>query len=84
MRTPLFVGVDIHRKDNYFHCLDPTGQTFATFRQRNNRPGTEQAIAHRTALLEHGPFDGLLQAAEATNWYWLPSFQLLASASALK
>jgi len=84
MTSILYVGVDVHRKDNHFHCLDPTGQTVATFRQRNNRPGTEQAIAQLTALLEHGPFQGLRLAAEATNWYWLPFFQLLASTSALK
>jgi len=27
MQSPLVVGVDVHRKDNHFHCLDPTGQT---------------------------------------------------------
>ena len=79
MATVLYVGVDIHRKDNHFHCLDPTGQTIATFKQRNNRVGTERAIAQLTALLQQAAFDELRLAAEATNWYWLPFFQLLAS-----
>jgi transposase len=79
MRSPLVVGVDVHRKDNHFHCLDPTGQTIATFKQRNNRPGTERAIAQLTTIVHHGQFDGIRLAAEATNWYWLPFFQLLAS-----
>ena len=77
MSTPLFVGVDVHRKDNHFHCLDPTGSTVATFQQRNNRPGTERAIAQLTTIVHQGRFDGLRLAAEATNWYWLPFFQLL-------
>jgi transposase len=42
-------------------------------------PGTERAIAQLTTLLQQGAFDGLRLAAEATNWYWLPFFQLLAS-----
>jgi transposase len=84
MGPVLFVGVDVHRKDNHFHCLDPTGQTLAAFKQRNNRPGTEQAIAQLTILLRQGAFDGLRLAAEATNWYWLPFFQLLASDATLK
>src|SRR5678816_3692333 len=50
MHTPLFVGVDVHRKDNHFHCLDPTGQTVATFKQRNNRPGTQRAISQPSPL----------------------------------
>jgi transposase len=79
MYSPLFVGVDVHRKDNHFHCLDPTGQTVAAFKQRNNRPGTERAIAQLTTIVHHGSFDGLRLAAEATNWYWLPFFQCLAS-----
>jgi hypothetical protein len=79
MTSILYVGVDVHRKDNHFHCLDPTGQTVATFKQRNNRVGTERAIAQLTALLQHSSCDELRLAAEATNWYWLPFFQLLAS-----
>jgi hypothetical protein len=79
MQFPLFVGVDVHRKDNHFHCLDPTGQTVATFKQRNNRPGTERAIAQLSTIVHQGTFDGIRLAAEATNWYWLPFFQLLAS-----
>ncbi len=79
MPTPLFVGVDVHRKDNHFHCLDPTGSTVATFQQRNNRPGTERAITQLTTIVQQGQFDGLRLAAEATNWYWLPFFQLLES-----
>jgi len=78
MLTPLFVGVDVHRKDNHFHCLDPTGATVATFQQRNNRPGTERAIAQLATIVQQGSFDALRLAAEATNWYWLPFFQLLA------
>jgi transposase len=84
MSLALFVGVDVHRRDNHFHCLDPTGQSVATFKQRNNRPGTERAIAQLTTLLQQGAFDGLRLAAEATNWYWLPFFQLLASDPTLK
>jgi hypothetical protein len=68
MATILYVGVDIHRKDNHFHCLDPTGQTVATFKQRNNRVGTERAISQLTALLQQGCCDELRLAAEATNW----------------
>jgi hypothetical protein len=68
MTSILFVGVDVHCKDNHFHCLDPTGKTLATFKQRNNRPGTAQAIAHLTTLLRQGAFDALRLAAEATNW----------------
>jgi hypothetical protein len=83
IHTPLFVGVDIHRKDNHLHCLDPTGQTCAVFAARNNRPGTQQVIARLTDLLRQGSFDRLRLAAEATNWYWLPFFQLLASDPAL-
>jgi transposase len=79
MQFPLLVGVDVHRKDNHFHCLDPTGQTIATFKQRNNRPGTQRAIAQLTSIVHHGAFDGLRLAAEATNWYWLPFLQTLAS-----
>jgi hypothetical protein len=75
----VYVGVDVHRKDNHFHCLDPSGQTIATFKQRNNRPGTEHAIVELTALLQQGSCDELRLAAEATNWYWLPFFHLLAS-----
>src|SRR5262245_47746797 len=71
MTSVVYVGVDVHRKDNHFHCLDPTGQTIATFQQRNNRPGTERAIAQLTTLLQQGRFDELPLAAEATNWYWL-------------
>jgi transposase len=84
MTSILYVGVDVHRKDNHFHCLDPSGQTIARFKQRNNRPGTERAIVELTALLQHGAFDELRLAAEATNWYWLPFFQLLASDPTLK
>jgi transposase len=79
MSLALFVGVDVHRRDNHFHCLDPTGQTIAVFKQRNNRSGTEHTIAQLTTLLQQGDFDGLRLAAEATNWYWLPFFHLLAS-----
>ena len=79
MQFPLFVGVDVHRKDNHFHCLDPTGQTIAIFKQRNNRPGTQRAVAQLTSIVHHGAFDGVRLAAEATNWYWLPFFQTLAS-----
>jgi transposase len=79
MHTPLFVGVDVHRKDNHFHCLDPTGQTLATFTARNHRPGTQQVISRLIDLLHQGAFDGVRLAAEATSWYWLPFFQLLAS-----
>jgi transposase len=79
MTSILYVGVDVHRKDNHFHCLDPTGQTIASEKQRNNRRGTERAIVQLTALLQQGQFDELRLAAEATNWYWLPFFQLLAS-----
>ena len=79
MTSVLYVGVDIHRKDNHFHCLDPTGQTLAIFKQRNNRGGTECAIAQLTTLLQQGSYDEVRLAAEATNWYWLPFFQLLAS-----
>lgn len=83
MSVPLFVGVDVHRRDNHFHCLDPTGQTVATFKQRNNRVGTERAITQLTALLQQGSYDEVRLAAEATNWYWLPFFQLLASEATL-
>lgn len=68
MATVLYVGVDVHRKDNHFQCLDPSSQTVATFKQRNNRPGTEQAIVQLTALLQQGSYDELRLAAEATNW----------------
>src|SRR6476659_9451510 len=67
MTSILYVGVDVHRKDNHFHCLDPTGQTIATFKQRNNRPGTERTIAQLTAILQQGRFDELRLAAEATS-----------------
>ena len=79
MPFPLFVGVDVHRKLNHFHCLDPTGQTLATFTERNNRPGTQRAITQLAAIVHQGRFDALRLAAEATNWFWLPFFQLLAS-----
>lgn len=68
MATTLYVGVDIHRKDNHFQCLEPTGQTVATFKQRNKRVGTERAIAQLTTLLQQGCCDELRLAAEATNW----------------
>ena len=79
MHFPLFVGGDVHRKDNHFHCLDPTGHTVATVKQRNNRPGTQRAIVHLTTIVHHGSVDGLRLAAEATNWSWLPFFQCRAS-----
>jgi hypothetical protein len=79
MLSPLFVGVDIHRKDNHVHCLDPTGQTLATFVVRNNRPGVQLAITHLVNLLGQCSCDGVRLAAEATNWFWLPFFQSLAS-----
>jgi hypothetical protein len=77
MRHPLLVGVDTHRKDNHFHCLDPSGDSLAAFHVRNNRPGTNTAVEQLVALLNGGDFDGLRLAAEATGWYWLPFFEQL-------
>ena len=36
------------------------------------------------ALLHDGPFDGVRIATEATNWFWLPFFELLGRAPELQ
>jgi hypothetical protein len=84
MHHPLLVGVDTHRKENHLHCLDLSGATLDAFHARNNRPGTEEVVSRLAALLQDGAFDGVRIAAEATNWFWLPFFELLGRASALQ
>lgn len=84
MNNPLLVGIDVHRKTNVYAVMNQQGQELCPrFRLANNRPGTQQSIAHLVELLQASDADGLRVAVEATGWYWFHLFETLTQDAAL-
>lgn len=84
-KNPLFVGVDVHRQRNRTCLLDREGESWGRrFTTPNDRPGTQELIAHLVQAMQEGQFDGIRLAAEATNWFWFPLFEALRHDPALQ
>lgn len=77
MANPLNVGIDTHSRSNRTCLLDRDGEDWGRLSTDNNRPGTHALAAAIAQVLEHGQFDSLRIAVEATNWFWFPLLQAL-------
>lgn len=81
MTNPLYVGIDIAHDTNRICVMDPEGREVCRrFSTANSRSGSQVLVERLAELLRNGPYDGLRIAAEATNWYWFPLFQVLSQA----
>jgi transposase len=71
----LQVGIDVSRGSLDFALLAPDGAPIEVHQPfANSLPGYQQAKALLLQALQAGRFEGLDVAAEATSYYWLPSF----------
>lgn len=78
MTNPLFVGVDIHRKNNVYCWMNVNGREVRPRTSlENNQPGTQAFIQQVAEIMVTDGFDELRVAAEATSWYWFHFFQSL-------
>ena len=78
MSKPLIIGIDVHSQNNRTCFLDREGNIWGKrFSTANNRPGTQQLMAQIVRAMEHGQFDSIRLAVEATNWYWFPLLQMV-------
>ena len=78
MSQRLIVGVDPHRKNNVMQLMDSQGQEVGPpLRVANNQPGTASFIEYLVEQVQHGDYETVQIASEATGWYWFHFFQTL-------